>query len=111
MRPLCECCKKRPKAVNYKKNNKIYYRKLCEVCIKHGPRIVPQWERAGYVMKSCCEKCGYVSEYKEVFRVFHVDGNLNNCRYSNLKTVCASCAIVLAKEGVIWKQGDLTADY
>lgn len=111
MRPLCECCKKHPKAVNYKKNGKIYYRKFCRLCSKHGATSIPRWERSGYVPKKCCEKCGYISSHPEVFRVFHIDGNLNNCRYSNLKTVCASCAIVLAKDKSTWKQGDLVADY
>ena len=46
----------------------------------------------------------------EVFRVFHVDGNLNNARMSNLKTVCCNCAQILGKEGVTWRQGDLVAD-
>jgi predicted HNH restriction endonuclease len=45
-----------------------------------------------------------------VFRVFHVDGDLNNCRPANLKTVCANCSRVLHKEGVRWKQGDLVPD-
>jgi predicted HNH restriction endonuclease len=43
--------------------------------------------------------------------VFHVDGELNNCRPVNLKTVCANCARVLHKEGVKWKQGDLRPDF
>ena len=111
MRPLCERCKKRPKAVNYQKNGKTYYRKNCEECNCKVKNVTPRWAYAGYVAKNRCEKCGYISEHPEVFRVFHIDGNLNNCRYSNLKTVCSNCAIVLGKNGVTWKQGDLTADY
>jgi len=72
---------------------------------------VPRWMRAGYKQKTKCDKCGFGSPHKEVFRVFHVDGNLNNCRPNNLKTVCANCSQVLAKEGLGWKQGDLVADY
>jgi predicted HNH restriction endonuclease len=45
-----------------------------------------------------------------VFRVFHVDGDLNNCRPANLKTVCSNCSQVLHKEGVKWRQGDLVPD-
>ena len=111
MRPLCKCGL-RVKAVNYKKNNKTYYRSLCEVCLKNGPyHGVPRWMRAGYKMKNSCDKCGFKSKHKEVFRVFHVDANLNNCRFSNLKTICANCANVLSKENIRWKQGDLIADY
>ena len=75
-----------------------------------GHRI-PRWQRAGYRMKLQCEKCGHRSPHLEVFRVFHVDGNLDNCRPANLKTVCCNCAQVLGKEGVTWRQGDLIADY
>ena len=111
MRPLCKCGL-RPRAINYIKNKKTYYRSLCELCMAHGLYYrVPRWLRAGYKMKSICERCGFQSKYQEVFRVFHVDGNLDNCRYSNLKTVCANCANILGLEGLPWKQGDLIADY
>lgn len=72
---------------------------------------IARWQRAGYRIKNQCDKCGFRSPHKEVFRVFHVDGNLDNCRHSNLKTVCCNCAQILGKEGVVWKQGDLVADY
>jgi len=112
MRPLCKACNQRPKAVNYHKQGKTYYRSLCEACLAHGAGYhVPRWQRAGYKPKNYCEKCGYKSQHQEVFRVFHIDGNLDNCRPANLKTVCANCAQVLHKEGVTWRQGDLIADY
>ena len=112
MRPLCTKCNVRPKAINYKKGNKTYYRSLCEACMTHGLYIgIPRWYRAGYRMKSQCDKCGFRSPHKEVFRVFHVDGNLDNCRTNNLKTVCANCSQTLSKDGITWRQGDLIADY
>jgi hypothetical protein len=40
-----------------------------------------------------------------------MDGNLDNCRLANLKTVCSNCAQVLSKDGITWRQGDLVADY
>jgi len=111
MRPLCRCGQ-RPRAVNYKKNNKTYYRSLCEICMTNGLyHGVPRWHRAGYRVKMQCEKCGFKSTHKEVFRVFHVDGNLDNCRPANLKTICCNCAQVLGKDGIMWRQGDLIADY
>lgn len=76
--------------------------------LHHG---IPRWVRAGYRLKAQCDKCGFKSQHKEVFRVFHVDGNLDNCRHNNLKTVCLNCCQVLSKEGITWKQGDLVADY
>ena len=111
MRPLCSCGI-RPCAVNYKKNGKTYYRSLCEACMTHGKNAgIPRWYRAGYRQKNQCDRCGFKSPHKEVFRVFHVDGNLDNCRPNNLKTVCANCREILAKEGITWKQGDLVADF
>src|SRR5210317_11542 len=111
MRPLCKCGL-RPAAVNYKKNGRTYYRKMCENCLKHGLNHgVPKWYTFGYRMKDQCDKCGYKSKHQEVFHVFHIDANLNNCRPSNLKTVCANCQRTLQKEGSRWKQGDLTPDF
>ena len=58
MRPLCDYCKKRPAAVNYKKGNKTYYRKQCETCLHHGKgHGIPKWYRAGYRQLNYCEKC------------------------------------------------------
>lgn len=110
MRPLCKCGV-RPRAINYIKNNKTYYRKLCEVCLKNGAYYgIPRWKRAGYKMKKTCEKCGFKSPYKEVYSVYHVDGDLNNCSIANLKTICANCQRILHREGISWRQGDLIPD-
>jgi hypothetical protein len=104
-------CGLRPTAVNYKKNGKTFYRSLCNVCLKHGAGAgVPRWSRAGYKIKNSCDKCGFRSPHTEIFLVFHIDGDLNNCRPTNLKTVCANCARVLHKENVRWRQGDLIPD-
>ena len=111
MRPLCKCGL-RPKAVNYKKNGKVFYRRLCNSCMTKGLyHSIPRWKRAGYKMKKTCDKCGFNSPHKEVFSVFHIDGDLNNCATTNLKTVCANCQRVLHKEGITWRQGDLTPDF
>jgi superfamily II helicase len=111
MRPLCKCGI-RPRAVNYKKQGQIFYRSLCEICMSRGLYAgIPRWHRAGYKMKSVCDRCGYRSEVQDIFRVYHVDGDLNNCRFSNLKTVCANCRVLLSREKSGWRQGDLIADY
>ena len=110
MRPLCQCGI-RPRAVNYIKNNKTYYRKLCDICSKQGLyHGIPKWYRSGYRQKQICDKCGFKTPHAEIINVFHVDGDLNNCRLSNLKTVCANCQRILHKEGVVWRQGDLRPD-
>ena len=110
MRPLCSCGF-RPVAINYRKEGRTYYRSMCNVCLKRGAYAgVPKWYRTGYRIKNVCDKCGFKSPHLEVFNVFHVDGDLTNCRPTNLKTVCANCQRVLHKEGVRWRQGDLTPD-
>jgi hypothetical protein len=111
MRSLCQTCGEKPCAVNYYKAKKIYYRKECDSCSRGGKVKKPRWAQSGYKKKDYCEKCSYKSKYSEQFNVFHIDGNLNNSRPANLKTVCANCQRILHKEGVTWKQGDLIADY
>ena len=112
MRPLC-ICKQRPAAINYHKNGKTYYRKKCEICTKHGNvgHGIPRWQIAGYKKKPHCEKCGFNSNFPEQFDVYHLDGNLENCRPSNLKTICANCQRIIQKQGHVWKQGDLRPDF
>ena len=110
-RPIC-ACGMRPRAVNYRKEGRVYYRSMCEICHRYGGigKGLPKWFQDGYRQKEICEKCGFKSKHKEQFGVFHIDGNCNNSRPANLKTVCANCQRVLHKEGVRWRQGDLTPD-
>jgi len=112
MRPLCKCGLK-PAAVNYRKNGRTYYRTRCERCNYQGQDAagVPAWQRKGYKKKNHCEKCGFASSHSEQFDVYHIDGDLRNCRFRNLKTVCANCQRILQKTGVKWRQGDLTPDF
>jgi len=111
MRLLCKTCGQRPCALNYYKVGKPYYRSQCDTCSRGAIPKKPRWAQSGYKMKSTCEKCGFKSKYLEQFNVFHIDGNLDNCRPANLKTVCANCQRILQKEGVKWRQGDLVADF
>jgi hypothetical protein len=107
MRPLCSCGRA-PVSINYYKHGKAFYRSQCGLCLRGVKE--PRWQRSGYAVKNTCDKCGVKSPHKEIFSVFHVDGDLNNCRPVNLKTVCANCAKVLHKEGIRWRQGDLVPD-
>ena len=113
MRPLCPCCQKSPRAINYHKDKTVFYRKFCEGCAKNGgkDKTTPRWYQLGYRKKDQCEKCGFKSKHPEQFNVLFIDGDLNNCRPSNLKTVCANCQRILQKEGVKWRQGDLLPDF
>lgn len=110
MRPLCKTCHERPCAINYYKGKKTFYRSKCDTCARGAQPKKPRWHQQGYRKKDHCEKCGYKSKWSEQFNVFHIDGNLNNCRPSNLKTICANCQRILHKDGVKWRQGDLVPD-
>jgi hypothetical protein len=111
MRKLCRTCGQRPVAINYRKNGVVYYRSKCDHCARGLDDGVARWARAGYKLKSKCDKCAYASKYPEQFNVYHVDGNLDNCRPTNLKTVCANCQRLLHVLGLPWRQGDLTPDF
>ena len=111
MRPLCKTCGQRPCAVNYYKDKKVFYRSQCDTCSRGATPKKPRWYQLGYRQKDYCEKCGFKSKNPEQFNVYHIDGDLNNCRPGNLKTICANCQRILQKEGVKWKQGDLRPDF
>lgn len=111
MRKLCKVCQQRPVAINYYKDSKVFYRSKCDHCARGYKNSNPLWDQQGYKKKSQCDKCGYASKHTEQFNVYHVDGDLKNCRYTNLKTVCANCQRILHIQGVKWRQGDLTPDF
>ena len=111
VRPLCSKCKLRPSAFNYKRKGKIYYRSKCDQCIKESlgmkTGFKSSWEKAGYRKKSICEKCGFKSKHPAQMDVYHIDGNLKNASWNNLKTICANCGRIKAVEEIGWKQGSL----
>lgn len=111
MRPLCLTCGEKPCAINYYKDNQAHYRSECDTCARGARPKKPRWKQQGYRKKDYCEKCGFKSKHSEQFNVYHIDGNLDNCKPTNLKTICANCQRILQKEGVAWRQGDLIADF
>lgn len=111
MRTLCKTCDCRPVAINYRKDGVTHYRSQCDHCSRTAKEGIPPWFRAGYRLKSKCDKCGFTSKHVEQFNVFHVDGNLKNCRLNNLKTVCANCQRLLHTLQIPWRQGALVADH
>lgn len=109
-RPLC-ICGFRPAAINYKKNGRTYYRRKCEVCLLGGvSKGIPKWYRAGYRIKTQCDKCNFTSRHIEQFNVYYIDGDMNNTGRNNLKTVCANCQRILGKEGLSWSKGGIQPD-
>ena len=112
-RPICPNCKQRVLAINYKRKGKTYYRKTCDYCRKaNKPRIhKPRWKEAGYHKKDKCDKCGFRSTYSDQIVVYYIDGNLNNNCFTNLRTICLNCAVVINKQDNTWAQSDLIPDF
>ena len=86
-RPLCIQCNARPAAYNYKKGNKVYYRKRCDVCVRKNAKKktngLANWQKAGYNKKQQCESCGFQAQHEVQLDVHHIDGNRNNNSYNN----------------------------
>lgn len=113
-RPVCKSCNKNPRAINYIKKGVKHYRSLCDECGKNKPKSKPKrysWEKAGYKKKPACDICGFKSLYPTQMTVFHIDGNLKNNVFSNLRTICLNCVEVVKRKEITWKRGDLQVDY
>ena len=114
IRPICTTCNQRPRAISYHRpDGRIQYRSKCEYCIKRGRKMtppIPRWTQAGYKKKMVCDRCGFRSRWAAQLLVFHVDGNLNNNKVGNLKTICQNCVIDVAKSDLPWRLGDLESD-
>jgi hypothetical protein len=114
-RPYCVDCNENLSAVNYIRNNVIYYRKLCSACIRKKSKIKPvppAWVKSGYKKKAKCDKCSFSAKnLKTQLRVYYVDGNLKNNDWNNLKTICLNCQALLQDSKLGWKPADLVADY
>lgn len=113
-RPLCPVCRQKPVAVNCIKNDRVYYRKMCDACLRKGKKIKPAspgWARAGYKKKSVCEKCGFKSLYPSQLNIFHLDGNLKNNDWVNLKSICLNCTEEVYKTKLRWKPSPPSQDF
>jgi hypothetical protein len=112
MRPVCLQCQTNPAAVNYHRNDKIYYRKLCNQCLKVEKKLSTpknsRWQLAGYQKKAACEQCGFKPVMAGQLEVFQIDRNQQHVATANLRTVCLNCNYELSRTG--WTQGDLTED-
>lgn len=111
MRDLCKKCQRKPVAVNYKKEGRVFYRSVCDHCARNYKTERPVWSRTGYKKKTTCDRCGFKGDDQCQFDIYYADGDINNSRYDNLKTVCANCQRILHKLKLPWKRGDLTPDF
>ena len=93
----------------YKRKTKIYYRKLCDSCVRSSKKPT-SYRSLGYVKKKECDHCGFESNHPEHFEIYYLDGNKANQRISNLKTVCLNCKVTIKNEGWRVTAGDLVPD-
>jgi hypothetical protein len=114
-RKLCPTCLENPVAVNYIREDVTHYRSKCASCIRKGRKLKPEppaWARSGYKKTERCELCNFKARVpaRQLF-VFHVDGNLKNNNWHNLKTVCANCRIELDSTRVNWRPAAIVPDF
>lgn len=113
MRPLCEVCKSRPRAIAYHKYGRVYYRSKCSACIRKGRKLKaerPRWQSAGYKKKPACDRCGFRARHPTQLMVYHINGDLNDCDLRNLKTVCLNCIQEITRLDLPWRRGDIEPD-
>jgi len=114
LRPICNTCGKNHRAVNYIREGKTHYRSMCDECGRKKNKLKPRnarWKNAGYKKKAACDLCGFKSLFTSQITVFHIDGDLDNCKMTNLRSICLNCVEVVKKKDVTWKRGDLEVDY
>lgn len=114
IRPICKNCNKNPRAINYIREGIKHYRSLCDECGKNKNKSKsqsPSWIKAGYKKKQVCDICGFKCIYNSQITVFHIDGNLRNTKFDNLRSICLNCIEIVKKQHVTWKRGDLQVDY
>ena len=114
-RDLCPICNENQVAVNYVRNGIRHYRNSCTSCIRKSRKLrtqAPAWSKSGYKKPEKCDVCNFKAKMpaKQLF-VFHVDGNLKNNAWVNLKTVCANCRIELVGKRVAWKPATIVPDF
>ena len=113
-RDLCPTCLENLVAVNYVRDGVRHYRNQCVSCLRKGRRLKPQppaWVKTGYKKPANCEACGFRAKLTKQLFVYHIDGNLKNNNWPNLKTVCANCRIELGGSKVAWKPAKIVPDF
>lgn len=104
MRELCERCKQKPKSINYKKGDRIYYRRLCDSCLINKRKDVkPAWQQEGYKRKFKCESCNFVAKHQEQLMV---------CKHAgSWRTICLNCEVDYKNTGKLEVCKELKSDF
>lgn len=91
---LCLICGRNPVAVSGRTpTGKLRFKKRCEECIRRSRAIRLNGHR-DFVLKHKkphCEECGFVAEHPCQLDVDHIDGDRENARPENFRTLCANC--------------------
>lgn len=80
-RGLCAVCGVNPRAINYKRNGKTFYRLKCNSCLKHNSRAAFR-----------CVMCGFEAIYEE--QLVPVSTKKAD------ESVCLNCDVVRKKQRV-----------
>lgn len=112
VRPICPACKIKPVAISNRRGGHPNYRNRCDQCYRKNKKPAPAgWIRSGYKKKLKCEKCGFKFKYTTQSDVFHIDGNMDNNNWVNLKTVCLNCVEEVKHSNLPWTLTGLTPDF
>jgi hypothetical protein len=113
-RDLCPICLEDLVAINYIRDGVRHYRNSCNSCIRKGKKLKaqqPAWVKTGYKKPDRCEVCNFKAKTPKQLFVYHLDGNLKNTNWINLKTICANCRIELLGKRVSWKPAPIEPDF
>jgi hypothetical protein len=114
MRPKCNKCNKNPAAINYIRNNKTHYRKMCRICLndikKQNELINQLLIKSGYRKKKNCDRCNFISKHPSQLKIIYLDGNRVNVGRDNLRTYCLNCLAEISSIPQN-KKIDLVPDY
>lgn len=104
-RKLCNMCNKNLRAINYKTADRVYYRTICDPCMRIKKKtIVPRWIKEGYKKRVKCEACGFVPKYSEQLTILDLE--------DRFKTVCLNCeGAAKVTNRLEIKRGDLEPDF
>lgn len=111
---VCKNCRNHPVTVNYNRNGKTYYRKICYYCIKKKKTekedFIQLLKRSGYKKKTICDRCGFKAKTTEQMEIYYKDNNKFNVMLNNLKSYCSNCIIEIRIDPTAANR-DIIADY